>query len=99
MTPSARISWRRSWTSICAATSRATPLLSQRDLVRKPARAREPALVGADLDVVDARLAPAHQAVVRELPELVAVGSEPAARSIVPLVLEADRDASVRECP
>ncbi len=54
--------------------------LAKRDLVRKPGRAREAPLVGADRDVVDARFAPAHQAVVRELPELVAVGPEPALR-------------------
>src|SRR5262245_12195454 len=94
---------RRSSTSICAAISRATsgasPSLAKRDLVRKPGRAREPALVGADLHVVDARLAAAHQTVVRELPELVAVGPEPASGSIVPLVLETNGDPAVRECP
>src|SRR4051794_16048130 len=52
-----------------------------------------------DDDVVDARLAPAHQAMLVELPQLVAVAAEPLAGRIVPLVLEANRDPVRPEAP
>ena len=45
-----------------------------------------------DRHVVDARLAPAHQPVLVELPQLVAVAAKPPSLGIVALVLEAHRD-------
>src|SRR5262245_43825340 len=47
----------------------------------------------ANRKVVEARDAPAHEAVLCEFPVLVAVGAEPAARVVVPLVGEAHGDA------
>src|SRR3954462_15804158 len=49
--------------------------------------------------VVDRRLAAPHQAVLVELPLLVAVGAIPLAARIVPFVLEANRDAVFVERP
>src|SRR5215475_3231510 len=62
-------------------------------------RPMETAVLLGDLDVVDAGLAAAHQAVLVELPLLVSVGAMPLARRIMPLILEADRDAVAVECP
>ena len=53
----------------------------------------DPAFALQDVDVVDAGLPAAHQALVVELPVLVAVAAEPLAGHIVPLVCEAHRDA------
>ena len=50
-------------------------------------------------DVVDAGLAAAHQAVLVELPLLVAVGAMPLAGIIVPFILKAHRDAIAVERP
>ena len=50
------------------------------------------ALARMDRKVVDARDTPPHQAALVELPVLVAVGAEPVARVVVPLVGEADGD-------
>src|SRR3954468_6711063 len=52
-----------------------------------------------DPDVVDAGLAAAHQAVVIELPLLVAVGPEPGAGRVVRLVDEAEGDPRAGERP
>src|SRR5690242_10648791 len=52
-----------------------------------------------DRDVVDAGLPAAHQAVLIELPEFVAVAAPPPARRVVALVLEADRDPVPVEGP
>src|SRR6516162_5495120 len=52
-----------------------------------------------DLDVVDAGLAPPHQALLVELPLLVAIGAMPPAARVVPFVLEAHRDAIAVERP
>jgi len=52
-----------------------------------------------DGDVVNAGLPPAHQAVLVELPELVAVASSPLAPRVVALVLEPDRDPVLPEGP
>src|SRR5581483_2731130 len=52
-----------------------------------------------DLDIVDARLAPPHQAVLVELPLLIAIGAVPLARCVVPFILEAHRDAVAVEGP
>src|SRR5271157_1328127 len=49
--------------------------------------------------VVDARLPPAHQPPIVELPQLVAVAAEPVARVVVPLVLELHSDPLAGECP
>src|SRR5262245_65311419 len=59
----------------------------------------EAAVFLRDLDVVDAGLAAAHQAVLVEFPLLVAVGAMPLAIGVVPLILEAYRDAVVVEGP
>src|SRR5262245_53756883 len=53
----------------------------------------------ADRHVVDARLAAEHQPALVELPQLVAVAAEPAARSVAPLVSEPHRDPVVGERP
>lgn len=63
------------------------------------ARLKVAALICGDGGVVDAGLAPAHQAVLVELPELVAVGAEPLAAGVVPLVLEPDGHAVFPESP
>ena len=52
-----------------------------------------------DRDIVDRGLAPAHQAVLVELPVLVAVRAPPLPVGVVPLVLEAHRDVVGRERP
>src|SRR5260370_37303089 len=57
------------------------------------------AIAFGDGHVVDAGFPPTHQAIVVELPEFVAVAAEPLAGVVVPLVLEADRDAAVVESP
>src|ERR1700740_3013555 len=66
---------------------------------RARGRPRETAVLFGDLDVVDAGLTPAHQAVRVELPLLVAVGAMPLAARIMPLVLEAHRNAIIVESP
>src|SRR5262249_29870115 len=63
------------------------------------ARPEDSPLALVDRDVVDARLSPAHQPVLVELPELVAVAAPPAAVPVVALVLEADRDPVGLETP
>src|SRR5690606_22702473 len=78
---------------------RAVDALLQRDLALAPRIADEPTLVLLDRDVVDARLSAAHETVVGELPELVAVRPMPSAGSVMPLVLEAHRDPPLAECP
>src|SRR2546422_441293 len=63
------------------------------------AGAEDAALGLLDRDVVDAGLAAAHQAVLVELPQLVAVAAPPAARGVVAFVLEPDRDPVPVEGP
>jgi hypothetical protein len=63
------------------------------------ARAEDAPLRLVDRHVVDARLAPAHEAVVVELPQLVAVAAEPLAGRVVAFVLEAHRDPVPGERP
>src|SRR5262245_15389581 len=46
-----------------------------------------------DRHVIDARDAPAHEATLVELPVLVAVGTEPLTRVVMPLVSETHRNA------
>src|SRR5262245_19383066 len=53
----------------------------------------------ANGQVVDARVAPGHETVGRELPVLVAIRSVPLPAVIVPLVGEADRDPVLVERP
>src|SRR3954454_118415 len=53
----------------------------------------------ADWQGVDARKAAAHQATLVELPIFVAVGPEPIATVVVPLISEAHRDAILVEGP
>src|SRR5258708_4083428 len=60
---------------------------------------QELSFVVGDGDVVDAGLAPAHQAGGIELPLLVAVRAKPVARVVAPLVLKAHRDPVVVERP
>ena len=57
------------------------------------------AIAFLDRQVVDAGDAQPHQALLVELPVLVAVAAEPAAAVVVPLVGEAHRDAVVAERP
>jgi hypothetical protein len=61
--------------------------------------AEDPALVLLDPYVVDAGLAPGHQPVLVELPQLVAVRPPPLPVGVVRLVLEADGDAVAVEGP
>src|SRR5215469_18318777 len=63
------------------------------------AGAEDTALGLLDRDVVDAGLATAHQAVLVELPQLVAVAAPPLALRVVGLVLEPDRDPVLPEGP
>src|SRR5580704_15450863 len=63
------------------------------------AGAEDAALGLLDRDVVDARLAPAHQAALVELPQLVAVAAPPLAIRVAGLVLEPDRDPVLAERP
>src|SRR2546427_5436779 len=59
----------------------------------------EEAVPRANRDVVGARLAALHQAMLVELPLLVAMGANPACRGVAGLVDEADGDAICREGP
>src|SRR5882724_2515665 len=59
----------------------------------------EEAVARANRDVVDARLAAFHQAVLVELLLLVAMGAKPRSGRIAGLVDEADGDAVCREGP
>src|SRR5262245_42693557 len=52
-----------------------------------------------DRQIVDARVTPAHEAVLVELPIFVAIRSKPVVRIIVPFVSEAHRDARSVEGP
>ena len=52
-----------------------------------------------DWKIIDARKSQPHQAIVVELPILVAIRAIPVPRIIVPLVGEAHGDAVIRECP
>jgi len=51
-----------------------------------------PALAFADLYIIDAGLAPAHQAVLVEFPLLIAIGAEPLSGIVMPFVLETHSD-------
>src|ERR1700677_56185 len=53
----------------------------------------------ADRQIVDAREAHAHQAVLVELPVLVAVATEPASRIVTPFIGEANGDAVLMKGP
>src|SRR5579864_8166743 len=53
----------------------------------------------ADRQIVDAREAHPHQAVLVELPVLVAVRAEPASRIVAPFIGEANRDAVLMKGP
>src|SRR5690242_19723553 len=63
------------------------------------ARAEDPPLGLLDRDVVDAGLPATHQAMLVELPQLVAVAAPPPALRVVGLVLEPDRDPVLMERP
>src|SRR5262245_2661953 len=62
-------------------------------------RPEDPPLGLVDLHVVDARLAPAHVALVVELPLLVAIAAPPLPGRVVALVLEAHGDPIAVERP
>src|SRR5665213_35585 len=66
-------------------------LTQSRHIGRPRARRRpmEAAILFRDRDIVDAGFAAAHQAVLVELPLLVAIGTMPLSGSVMPLVLEA----------
>src|SRR5690606_27995720 len=69
-------------------------------IVRPPAeRPAELALGLGDRQIVDAGYAPAHQAVLVELPVLIAVRAEPVAGVVVPFVRKAHGDARAVERP
>jgi len=55
-------------------------------------RPPETALAFADLHIIDAGLAAAHQAVLVEFPLLIAVGAEPLSGAVMPFVLETHGD-------
>src|SRR4029079_795981 len=76
-------------------------LAQARNTGRARARGRpvEAPLALLDRDIVDAGLAPPHQAVFVELPLLVAVGAMPLPGIVVPFVLEAHGDAVLIEPP
>src|SRR3984957_9531668 len=57
------------------------------------------AVLFADREIVDARQAHAHQAVLAELPVLIAVAAEPASRIVAPFIGEANRDAVLMKGP
>src|SRR5690242_7036261 len=57
------------------------------------------ALVFPDREVVDAGNAQTHQAVLVELPILVAIAAKPIPAVVVPLVGETNRDAVFPKCP
>ena len=57
------------------------------------------AVLLADRQIVDARDAHPHQAVLVELPVLVAVRAEPASRIVTPFIGEANRDAVLVKGP
>src|SRR4029077_3390579 len=70
--------------------------------IRGPRARRGPvkaAVLLRNREVVDAGFAAAHQAVLVELPLLVAVGAMPLPGRVVPLILKAHRDAVAVERP
>src|SRR5581483_8916795 len=92
---------RRSMAVIVPRVSRRVPSL-QRDIHAALALRTGPedASVGLlDGQVVDARLAPSHEPVLVELPQLVAVAAPPLAVAVMALVLEAHRDPVVVKGP
>ncbi len=56
-------------------------------------------LVGWNREIVDARDPTAHEALIIELPVLVAVRPEPIASVVVPFVGESNGDAIALTCP
>src|SRR6266700_8186543 len=81
---------------------RGRPRLLERELyaaLAGRAGAEDAALGLLDRDVVDARLPAAHQAVLVELPQLIAVAAPPPAIRVMGLVLEPDRDPVLAERP
>src|SRR5215203_7326160 len=76
-------------------------LAQARDIgrARPGRRPMEAAVAFLDGDIVDAGLAPPHQAVFVELPLLVAVGAVPLPGIVVPFILEAYGDAVLIERP
>src|SRR3954465_10100830 len=76
--------------------------LPQAREVRWPRPRRRPAEAAVLLgnhDIVDAGFAAAHQAVLVELPLLVAIGAMPLPGIVMPLVLKTHRDAVLIEPP
>ena len=69
-------------------------------LIRTPPRGPVVlAVAGTDWQIVDARDAATHEAVLVEFPVLVAVRPEPVARVVMPLVGEAYGEAIIGKCP
>ena len=62
-------------------------------------RVRKATILFDDGDVIDAGFTPAHQAMLVELPLLVAVRAVPLPGIVVPFVLKANRDAVAVERP
>src|SRR6185312_2909227 len=76
--------------------------LTQSRHLRRPRARRWPvkaAVLFGNRDIVDAGFASAHQAVLVELPLLVAVGAMPLAGIVMPFILKAHGDAIVVERP
>src|SRR5579875_2506445 len=92
---------RRSPPALTAGAGRRSPqgdVVAGSALVLRPG-AEVPPLGFGDGHVVDAGLTAAHQPVVVELPQLVAVAAEPLAVAVMALVLEADVDPVLPEAP
>lgn len=71
-------------------------------MIRRPwtgSRPKELAITFDNRNVIDARLAAPHQAVLIEFPQVVTVTAMPVAASVVPLVLKSHRNPVVGECP
>src|SRR4029079_12222228 len=97
--PSARSTSLRSPPFFSIASQRVFAQARNIDRARPRGRPAEAPLAFLDGDIVDAGLAPAHQAVLVELPLLVAVGAMPLPGIVMPFILEAHRDAVLIERP
>ena len=57
------------------------------------------AILLADGQIIDRRMARGRKAVLVKLPVLVAIGTKPVAQVVMPFIGEADGDAIVAKCP
>src|ERR1051326_278187 len=96
------LQWRSRWQHLCSSaygTSEAEIGESRVVIGTATQWPVEFALALGDRKVVDAGDAASHQTMLVELPILVAVGAEPVAGVVVPLVAKAHGDAVLAECP